>query len=465
MLIGRQDELDQLSEDYKSIKSTIAVLYGRRRVGKSFLLQHYSQKKKNSLYFEGLENEQTPGQILHFLRQWAKQSQQPNIAKYKLTSWNEVFDELTKTIKQHKQKTVIVFDEFQWMASQQTRLVSLIKFYWDNHWKNENIQLVLCGSIAHFMVERVIHSKALYGRIQVEMLIEELPAMDARKLLKQRSEKECLKYGLVLGFIPLYLESVNQKKSFEINIKEMFFQKNSYFLNEYEKIFFSQFKEWKTYQTITESLLDRPLSLVEISNKTAVKSGGGLTKYLHHLILAGFVEVLNDPLYPSQKKKRYRVADPYVAFFDKYVKNRKKIISSQSSNRLFETHVLPNWNPWLGYRFEYFCHKNAMSIAENLGFADKVETFGPLFSNMKGGHQIDLLFKRSDQVLTVCEVKYIEGAVEPSVISEFERKISHLDQKKWTIEKVLIAPHGASKSLHASNYFHEILDLKKWPFS
>jgi len=87
-----------------------------------------------------------------------------------------------------------------------------------------------------------------------------------------------------------------------------------------------------------------------------------------------------------------------------------------------------------------------------------------LIATTKGGCQIDLIFKRSDQVLTVCEIKYHEALVEASVIAEFERKIAQLDQKKWTIEKVLIAPHGASKVLEKSNYFHHILDLKQWPF-
>ncbi len=460
MFLGRDSELRSLQTKYKQKNSQLVVVYGRRRIGKSELLKHFC-KEKSHLFFEGLESELTKVQIEIFLNEFGKQTQNPFVGKLKLKNWTEVFDYLTEYLRKKPGKTILVFDEFQWISCQQSHLIHLLKLYWDNHWKSMNLMIILCGSVAHFMVKKVIKSKALYGRINLEIGLTGLNPKDARKMIPRRGQLEVLKYLLLFGTVPKYLEEIEQDKSFDENINRLCFSKNGYFVNEIDKVFFSQFREAQTYRKIVEALSQRNMGLEELSHKLKMKSGGGLKSYLSNLQNAGFIRSYASIHQKSQRNQKFKLFDEYLLFYFKFIAPRSRQIAENTRQQLFKSQIVPKWQPWLGIAFEVFCLKNAMSLAEAAGFAEEVISFAPLFQIHDSSFQIDLIFNRIGSIRTVCEIKFHENPITTKIIPDIERKLKLLPSKNGeTIEKMLIAPMGADQSLLQAEYFHHIIDLK-----
>jgi AAA+ ATPase superfamily predicted ATPase len=237
MFVGRKRELKILEDAFRSRKSELAVIYGRRRVGKSSLINVFSQNKPDCFKFEAIEGEPTQIQIRHFTAQLRKQCNDPILDNVSFNSWENVFSYITERIINKKGRKILFFDELSWMAAGRGRLVSLLKFYWDNHWKENNIMLILCGSIAAFMLKKVIRSKALYGRITLELLLKGLPADESYSLIgRRRSKEEALKYLFVFGGVPKYLEDINSDRSFNHNLNRLCFSPHSTMVHEVNRM-------------------------------------------------------------------------------------------------------------------------------------------------------------------------------------------------------------------------------------
>ena len=233
MFVGREYELELLNDAFNSNRPELVILYGRRRVGKSTLLKMSAGAKK-MLSFEALEGMSTVDQIKHFLRQLAEQTNNPIVAA---TNWHGAFSALTQHVI--RKRCFLVFDELPWMATGRSQLVSLIKYFWDNKWKNnEKLTLVLCGSVASFMIKHVVHSKALHNRKTLEIALPPLPAHEARHFFQEyRSNHEVAEFLMIFGGIPKYLEQVDPKKSLADNLDRLCFSRHAFFLQEFDTIF------------------------------------------------------------------------------------------------------------------------------------------------------------------------------------------------------------------------------------
>jgi AAA+ ATPase superfamily predicted ATPase len=225
-LLGRDKELAQLQTLHASAEAKLVVMYGRRRIGKTFLIRSFIEDK-TALYFDGLEDGSTEDQLEHVAKQLFAQTRNPLLTSFSPRTWQDFFMTLLEVLS--KKKAILVFDELQWLARGRTKFVSVFKSYWDGYFLSRNLTVILCGSIAHYMVKKVIKSKSLYGRINCEMLVGELEPPFARKLLGKRGELEGLQYQLILGGVPKYLNEVDQNASFDANIQRLFFSTNSFF--------------------------------------------------------------------------------------------------------------------------------------------------------------------------------------------------------------------------------------------
>jgi AAA+ ATPase superfamily predicted ATPase len=156
--IGREQELLELTELYNAKESKLAVLYGRIRVGKSCLVNHFMRDKKY-LHFEGLEQGRTKAQLAQFVLDLSKQVNDELLKQVKIHSWEPMLDYLTKIFSQSDEKYILFLDEFQWLAVNQSKLVSILKKYWDQYWSTQNVMLILCGSVCSYMTKRVISSE------------------------------------------------------------------------------------------------------------------------------------------------------------------------------------------------------------------------------------------------------------------------------------------------------------------
>ncbi|OFZ78491.1 MAG: hypothetical protein A2583_05375 [Bdellovibrionales bacterium RIFOXYD1_FULL_53_11] len=460
--IGRRSELESLEAAYHKSGGRLVAVYGRRRIGKSAIAKKFCTGK-SALVFEALEKKPTSQQIGHFTSQLKTQIDDPLLKQLQFASWQEVFGFLTEYLRRKSGKTVVFFDELPWMAVGRTGLVSLLKFYWDNHWKNLDVMLILCGSINSFMVKNVIRSKALYGRFSLEMKIDEFSPKEVHLMLgRKRSKDEALKYLMTLGGVPKYLEEVNTSRSFSQNMNEILFTKHGAMINEIDRIFYSQFKEPQNYRRIAKVLSSGPLSMDGISRKTGMSSGGGLAYYLENLELAGFIGI-HAPFDrgPDSRLRKYKLVDAYLLFYFKYIEPNMRVIRDNARTDLFRTLVEPVWKPWTGIAFENMCLKNHVAISSALGFEGEVVWFGPYWERGEKGFQIDLLFRRADKVLTLCELKYSDKPLGPEIIPEVERKCQLIRVPRgFTLERAVIAPYGITAEVEKSGYFHHVMTLE-----
>lgn len=459
MFIGRKYELKLLEDAYSSNKSCLAVIYGRRRIGKSSLVKQFSLNKPYFFSFEAVENEDTEGQIEHFTSLLKEQVNDSSLSNIKFKNWRDVFIYLTdKLIKRRSKKKLVIFlDEFQWMAAGRNKLVSLVKYFWDNLWKNNNVMLILCGSVASFMVKRVLTSKALYGRTNLEILLRGLLPHEAAQLfMDKRSGEEILKYLLLFGGVPKYLEEIDLDRSFNGNVNRLCFRKNSLMLNEISRIFYSQFRETRIYLRIVKLLETGIYSMNEISRKLGIASGGGLKDYLKNLEMAEIIRsyVPYDRSIRT-KFRKYTLSDEFLIFYFKFMEPNLRTIEESSSQRLFEAFSRDSFDIWLGFAFERFCVKHAAYMSKLMGFEDEVLTASPHFERESRQFQIDLLYKRMDNVVTVCEIKHHNKEITTAVIPGMEQRLKLLKVPGgYTVEKALISLYGPDKSLMDSGYFN-----------
>ncbi|MCP4146624.1 MAG: AAA family ATPase [bacterium] len=460
MFIGRSEELLLLNEKYNTAKSELVVIYGRRRIGKSCLVEKFAENKPFFFKFEGIEGENTKKQMTAFVNIMTHYIDDPFLSKINFDSWHTLFDYLTEKLvknNKRKKKLVLFLDEVQWMAVRRNNLVSIIKYFWDNHWKNMNVLLILCGSIASFMVKRIIHSKALYGRITCELLLKGLKPDEASKFFKnKRSKEEVLKYLLVMGGVPRYLEEIDLNRSFNQNINTLCFSPTGLMLNEIHKIFYSQFKEAETYRRIVSALKGRLLTFKELCEKTGKPSGGTMKNALDLLVNAELVSfyISMDKGWNS-KFKKYRLGDELLAFYFKYIEPNIRLINEGGQTKLFEKLSQESLNVWLGFAFERFCLKHAAFLAGVMGFKDEMLLASPYFRRGDPGFQVDLVYKRVDNVIVVCEIKYKNEAVSRSIIPEMEKKCAALSLPRgYSLEKALISLYGPDEALEKSGYFN-----------
>ncbi len=464
MFVGRKDELKLLDDAYRSGKDELVVLYGRRRIGKSSLVKRFAEKKKAYYEFEALEGETSPGQINHFLQQLKKQIDDPILESVRFANWEQVFTYLTEKVinRKSKVKKILFLDELPWMAAGRIRLVSLLKYYWDNHWKSKHVMLILCGSVASFMVKKVLHSNALYGRTTIEILLKGFSPEEAACLLsKKRSREETLNYQLVFGGVPKYLEQINTSQSFNKNMNTLCFSPHGIMLKEVERIFYSQFREPRTYLKIINLLKNGIFSLSEISSKTKIPSGGGLMQYLKNLERAEMIRsYVPFDRSGNSKFKKYTLADEFLVFFFKYIGPNLRVIKESSSRRLFETLTQNSFDTWLGFAFERFCLKHAGLLAFVMDFADDILLASPYFKKNDERFQIDLLYKRADRVITVCEIIHQNIKIGTHMIPEMQRKCALLKVPRgYALEKALISLYGPDNSLKDTGYFHHFVTL------
>ncbi len=464
MFIGRTKEIELLQSIIDREKSSVAVLYGRRRVGKSELIKK-SLGNKPVLYFEGLENRSKQEQIDGFIFQLCYQTGK-EIGSLKAKTWREAFIYLYNEV--NEKKAHIVLDEFQWMANYRSEIVSDLKMIWELYISRlGGISLILCGSIASFMINRVIKSSALYGRTDLVIHLKGFLLPETNMMLKNQGSLETIEAQMMLGGIPKYLELIQDKTSVYTGIEDLAFTETGYLADEYNRIFTSHFGRNPEYEKIIRVLAKHPYGVFrqQISREAEIELGGGLTIHLKNLESAGFISS-STPFQKGENSRllKYQLSDAYLRFYFAFIeKNLKKIKSGVQINIFSQITQKGEFKAWMGRAFEYLCIDHAAKISEILGFHGIEFTFGPYFrapGKEEEGVQIDLVYDRKDNVITLCEMKYSLHPIGTSIIQKVERKVGILKRtfKKKTIQKVLISQSRMTKDLAASGYFYRVID-------
>lgn len=460
--VGRENEIAKLQTVLNSPHPSIAVVLGRRRIGKSLLIENAIANKR-AIVIEGVENRPKKEQIATVLFQLGIHFGKK--IEIKNSSWLEVFQVLS--IELEISPCPVILDEFQWMANYRSEIVSDLKLAWDKYLsKISGVSLILCGSIASFMIDKVIRSGALYGRIDQQINLKPFTLRETGLLLKGKGAIEVLEAHLFTGGVPKYLQLLADNPSVRLRLKDLAFSENGYFVYEYDRIFSSHFGRNPEFERIVNVLAQYPYGLCrsQIEINATIAKGGGLSQHLNDLEAAGFISSQTPFTSTSGSRQiKYFLHDAFMRFYFAFIKmNLKDIKAGINPARFGQIWSTPAFFVWQGRAFEHLCLQHADKIALILGFSGIVYTCGPYFkagSREATGVQIDLVFDRSDHVLTLCEMKYSTAPAGLALIAETEKKANILRAAfpRRTVQPVLISNIKPSADLLSAGYFVRIV--------
>jgi hypothetical protein len=461
--VGRAAELKALEGFLSKSDAAIGVIYGRRRIGKSLLIQT-ALEGRPAFTFEGLENRPKKEQIAAFLFQLARQAQPTDVGDSP-RDWREALCRLLPVLEQRP--ACIVLDEFQWLANYRRELVSDLKLVWEQYLsKVPGVKLILCGSIASFMRTKVVRASALYGRTDLEVHLKEFTLDETQELLSGKGWDEVVEASLYFGGVPKYLELIRDYPSVRRAVDELAFREHGYFVEEYDRIFTSHFGRNPDFRQIVAALAASPQGLFrkELVQQAGVDAGGLLSEHLADLEAAGFVSsVVPFDKDANSRLLKHTLSDPYLRFYFAFIRPHLKKIRLGTQPDLFARLAQTGrFHAWRGRAFEHLCLGHARRIAEVLGFSGIDFSCGPYFrapARDAAGLQIDLLFDRADNVLTLCEMKHSLAPIGVGVVKEVERKVALLQQAfpSKTVQRVLVIHGEPSRDLERADYFYRII--------
>lgn len=465
--IGRQEELKKLLALSKKKSASFVVVRGRRRIGKSRLIEEFSKYFDKFYTFIGLAPEEgvTPhDQLEEFSRQIAQQFTAP-YARYK--DWSDALWAIGERIKTGK--VLLLFDEISWMGMSDPTFLGKIKNFWDNHLKkNDQLIFVVCGSASAWIEKNILSSTGFVGRISYTLTLEALPLSDCKQFWpKNIAAFEKLKVLAVTGGVPKYLEEIDTKLSAEENIKQLCFTRGAILFEEFKQIFSDLFlRESLFYKRIVEVLVTGSKERNEICEILKTDPSGRISEYLTELELAGFITrdfTWNIKSGVDSRLSKYRLCDNYLRFYLKYIdKNLSKI--NRNSFRFKSLSSLPEWNTIMALQFENLVLNNRFLVHQilNLG-PNEIVSENPFYqhkTHRNPGCQIDYLIQTKFNTLYICEIKFSKNVIDSEVIKEVQKRIDAFNYPKgYSCRPVLIHVNGVTEDVVDSDFFASIIDF------
>ncbi len=475
MIVGRKIEQNILAATLKSKKAEFVAVYGRRRVGKTFLIeQFFIQKPCLYFYLTGLHK----GTLKEHLTVFAKSMSTAFFANTGIqlespSNWLKAFELLTNAInKFSKQKKVVLFfDELPWLASKKSGFKKALDFYWNTRWSKDNrIILIVCGSAASWIIKNIINDKGgLHNRITLQLPLYPFSLKESYDYLNYMgnkfNQKQTLELYMVLGGIPHYLEKVKSDLSAIQNISKLCFTRNGQLFKEFDKLFSSLFDNAETYVELIKIIATKRNGMTrrELESKAKLsESGGTLTDRLVALEQAGFIKSFV-PIGYTEKGLCYKLIDEYCLFYLTWINPVKRQIENESEPGYWASkNSTPAWRSWSGYAFESVCLKHVAQIKKAL-FIPPGTLSGSWFCQPDGknkleGAQIDLLFDRDDGVITLCEIKYCQSPfeIDKKYADELVRKVK-VFKERTKVNKQIFLSMITANALKKNRYSEELI--------
>lgn len=466
--IGRKAEKNRLEGLMKKKTSSLVVIRGRRRIGKSRLAEEFGAKQR-FISLSGLpptKNCSAQDQRNEFMGQLSRKYGVPHLRP---EDWSDLFWLLANLTQSGR--VVILLDEISWMGSKDPNFLGKLKIAWDQQLsKNPQLILILCGSVSSWIEENILSSTGFLGRISLDMVLRELPLQDCRQFWPDRiASYEILKVLSITGGVPKYLEEILPEESAEKNIQKLCFTPEGLLFREFDQIFSDLFAQRSTqYKEIVKALATGAKDLDTICQELSLEKSGFISQQLHDLEQAGFIQI--DPTWDikansTSRLKHYRLSDNYVRFYLKYILPRREQIQ-EGTVGVHTIESLPNWSTTLGLQFENLVLANKSVIFSQLGIEpDTVLHSGPFFqrkTKLRDGCQVDLLIQTRYRTLYLCEIKFSEQPIGLSAATEVQEKIKRLSiPRLYSVRTVLIHVNGTTEALNSSQAFDYVIDLQK----
>ena len=480
-LYGRGDEIKVLDQMHNSNRPELLTLYGRRRVGKTFLINQFFLDKEETIFFSvtGAKDGTFHEQIEHFTKQIAKVFYNGAVLKAG-KNWDETFEILTNAIEREdrKKKIVLFFDELPWMETKNSRLLQSIDYYWNQHWsKDSRIKLIVCGSSASWIIHKIIKNKGgLYNRITRKMYLEPFKLNETQHFLEQSgirlNNEQVLLLYMVIGGIPYYLSHVEPGLSAMQIIEQLIFRKGGLLLEEFDNVFASLFDDYDDHVRIIRAIASQRYGVGK--NELLKKLGKSLMgkkgiKVLEELEEAGFI-ISFKPHFHKRQGLYYRLMDEYTSFYLKWVEPLRQTLQTQSLDKGNWQSIQNSaeWYNWLGYAFETVCYKHISEIRRALSIDPSAIANSWRYVSRgvdkERGAQIDLLFDRRDGVITLCEIKHTKNpfVVDKQYAEILQRKIKVFKNRTRTKKQlfiVLVSVNGIKPSIYSEEIITGVVTL------
>ncbi len=439
-LLGREEEIAILQDLLYTKEAEMVAVYGRRRVGKSFLIKKV-YRKETIFSLVGTKDASKADQLENFI------DKVNEISKVKLPfekpkTWKAAFKILRTFIENHngKYKKVIFFDELPWLASPKSGFLQALDYFWNSWAVDQNIVLVICGSAASWMTDNVINDTGgLHNRVTKKIYVQPFTLAETEKYFKSRKLKynryEIVQLYMAFGGVPFYLREVKTNDSVSNEIDRICFGEKAPLYGEFENLYKALFARHENYVAVIRALAKKKKGITrnELVAAAKLSSGGTFTKILTDLEASSFITSYR-PFGKKERETLYRLTDEYSFFYLSHIEKNAK------AKGAWQKQVgSPAYNTWGGYGFESVCLKHTSSIKTSLkisGIYSEESSFYFHGSEDTPSFQIDLIIDRQDGIINICEMKFY--------------KHNFIITKKY-----------AEQILNNLAYFKEISDTKK----
>lgn len=452
IIIGRAEEQEILTRLLTNQQADLLAIYGRRRVGKTFLITQYYAKNLK-FYCSGQLEGNLQVQLYNFKEQL--EIHFPNEALHLPKNWQEAFSLLRKCLNglQGTDKKVLFFDELPWLDTHRSGFLSAFGYFWNVYAsQRKDLLVVICGSAASWMIRKVVNNKGgLHNRITQRIRLAPFSLHETEAYLKAKNihfnRYQLLQLYMTIGGIPHYLNAVQRGLSVQQVIEQSCFHKDGILYNEFNNLYHALFNNATTHIALIRALASRSTGLtraqlLEISN---LDTGGGITSALDELEESGFIVRLH-PFGKKLKDTLFRLADEYSYFYLRFIENKTVAEQGQWMAR---SQTLA-YRAWCGYAFENCCIRHIKQIKQTLGISGIVTTQSSWYasgSSSNTGAQIDLLIDRADQTINLCEMKFSEQpfAITKSYAAILQQKIlafKQYTQTRKNTQLTLVTTYG-----------------------
>lgn len=434
-IIGRKEEQEVLNSLYISGRAEFAVIYGRRRVGKTFLVREYFEGEM-SFYHTALSPFELAGNG-DLLMQQQLQSFHSSLREYGdyhtecPKNWIEAFDWLRDLLKRSRKRRLVVFiDELPWLDTPRSGFIPAFEHFW-NGWGAgcKRLFLVVCGSATSWISDQLLNNTGgLYGRTTREICLAPFSLSETEMYLAKNNftytRYDILELYMVMGGIPYYLSYLNRGRSVAQNIDDLFFKKGSKLETEFARLFSSLFIDSDKYISVMRLLSTRRKGYTrkEIADRLSIQSGGGLTQILRTLLASNFVVSYN---YYNQSVRDtyYKLADFFTLFYFYFIDGKDSL-----DPKFWQTNNMSaQLNSWRGFSFEEICFTHYEKIKHALGISGvHTEISSWASRNLDSNAQIDMVIDRDDRVIDLCEMKFYSSdfVIDKSYDADLRNKVT-----------------------------------------
>lgn len=473
-IIGRIEEQKVLQKIFDSKHAEFLAIYGRRRIGKTFLIKQFFQNK-SCYYFQitGVKDGSMKDQLYEFTRAIEKTFYEVGTALKEPNTWIKAFEVLTHAIEQYssRNKVILFLDELPWLATKKSRFLQALDYFWNTKWSdNKRIKLIVCGSAASWIINNIVNDTGgLHNRITAQLRLDPFSLYETKSFLKYRginlSDKQVLFLYMVVGGIPHYLNQVEKGISASQNIDRLCFTKNGILFKEFNRLIPSLFSDAEVYYELLRLIAKQRYGVErsELLKQSKLSSGGRFNQRLVELEEAGFI--INFKPYGHVKRGQYyRIIDEYTLFYLHWIEPVADSIRHQNKPRGYweGRSKSSSWKSWSGYAFEAVCYKHIENIRVALDIPVTANfgtwRYSPLKGSEEVGAQIDLLFDREDGVVTICEIKYSDSSfeIDKQYAKNLLNKVEVFKKQSKTDKQIFIGIITAS-GLKSTMYSDELI--------